>query len=209
MKHSVIHGEVSSKWCILRTSPGRTLALARSLSGAGIEAWTPQQTLTRRRPRSHITFEIEVPIAPTFVFAREHSVAALLRIQSSPRQVHPAFSVFQHCGRIPLVSDKSIDGLREEELAMQEQVRLRLEAAERARLLGDRLSKRRVVPSGTKVAIASGCFAGMTGVVEGGNRKEACVNLGGNWLIKIETWRFAEDIVCTDQAHMSNAAIAA
>ena len=61
--------EPGDLWCILRTSPGRTIALAASLNEAGIKAWTPQQTITRKRPRSSSTVERQLALAPTFVFA--------------------------------------------------------------------------------------------------------------------------------------------
>ena len=67
----------SDRWCILRTSGARTLALADLLTRAGFEAWSPRKTLKRMKPGvkprldgTRPTIEIDTPILPTFVFAR-------------------------------------------------------------------------------------------------------------------------------------------
>lgn len=196
-------------WCILRTSPGRTLPLAGSLAEAGFVVWTPKQTVTKRRSRSRATYEIEQPLVPTFVFASKDSVVELMSIANAAMSPHPQFSLFQHAGRVPAVSERDIMGMRQEEDRLNLELHRRREAAERTKRIGERKASRRQIPAGASVSIAAGPFAGLTGVVEGGNKKEAFVNLGGGFVVKIDTWLFAEDIVRTKQAHMGNAALAA
>ncbi|MFH7168762.1 hypothetical protein, partial [Klebsiella pneumoniae] len=70
-----------NRWTILRTSGGQTLPLMRSLREAGFEVWTPAKTF-RKTIRANTLMgtrqiEVEAPILPTFVFAREADVEAL------------------------------------------------------------------------------------------------------------------------------------
>jgi transcription antitermination factor NusG len=182
----------ASDWCILRTSPGRTLALAKSLSAAGLDVWTPTQTHDRRRPRSKETVEIEAPIMPTFVFARASLVPELMRLRSLEVSPHPGFSIFQHMGRTPLIADREIANLRVVE-----------EIAVRARL---KKSHRYVFPAGQKVSVAEGNFVGLEGVVEGGDGKFALVCFGGAMQFKIATFLLRTDEVQAGTAHMGIAA---
>jgi hypothetical protein len=162
---------------MLRTSPGRTLSLAKSLADAGLDVWTPSEIQSRRRPRSKATFEIQAPIMPTFVFARAAIIPDLLRILALPISPHPAFSVFRHLGRIPLLHDSEI---------------LNLRAVERNRL---KKSHRYVFPVGGKVNVAEGNFTGLEGIVEGGDGKYALVCFGGSMQFKIATFLLrSEDI---------------
>lgn len=117
-------------WCILRTSGGRTLALAASLNAAGLEAWTPVRTFKRQKQGSRlrldgrrITVEIDAPILPTFVFARAAHLLDLEAAASDPTNEHPPFSVFHHAGRIPLVADREVAGLQEAERAAAASIR--------------------------------------------------------------------------------------
>jgi hypothetical protein len=100
----------AQRWCILRTSGGRTLALARSLSDAGLDVWTPVQSLTKRRGRTRERVAYDAPIMPTFVFARAQHLADLERIRELPAGTHPGFSIFRYLGRIPLISDLEVAG---------------------------------------------------------------------------------------------------
>lgn len=160
-------------WCILRTSPARTLLLARALHDAGFEVWTPSQTLVRRRPRSQKTFERDVPIAPTFVFARARHAPELVYLMSLPISDLPPFSLFRHAGRVPLVDDQDIAGFRQEH--------------EAARLQKLKTEKKKF-GVGQRVRVAEGVAMGMTGIVEQPKGKDTLVNFGGGWAVKVSSW---------------------
>lgn len=183
----------ANRWCILRTAGPRTLAVARSLAAAGFDAWTPAQIAQRRRPRSSMKLEIEAPIMPTFVFVRADRLSDLRRVLALPLNPHPAFSIFQHAGEAPLVRDSELTQLREaeERAAVATEARRRGEQAQDSRKAKD--AQRRKVAVGTTVSIPHGAFAGMTGIVDAGDRKNAWVNLGGGFRLKIDTWLFAAD----------------
>lgn len=180
-------------WCILRTAGQRTLALATSLTEAGIEAWTPGQihliAKTRRKPAQ----ERHVAILPTFVFARAARLADLYQILRNPASRHPAFSIMHHAGDVPFIGEATIAGLRDAEAAAARvtEARRRAVAGQAQRHAKDAL--RRVLPIGQQVDMP-GAFAGFTGLVVGGSRKEACVVLPGGFRMKIDTWLVAEDV---------------
>ncbi len=208
-----------SRWIILRTSGGQTLPLTRSLREAGVDAWSPARTLrrvTQRGRPSERRFEIDVPILPTFVFAREAQIATIADAASDPSGRHPAFSIFRHGGRIPLIADGEISGLRGEEereaVTMQairdaethqaaEIIRIaaiKSEAArrratkemEQARLAELRTHRVTLLP-GTSVDVADmPALAGVAGVVEAIDGSVALVRFGTlSW--KIEGWRLS------------------
>lgn len=169
-------------WCILRTGGSRTLSLAASLTAAGLTAWTPTQ-MVRRAGRGRQRRDVEerpAPITPTFVFAAAGDLYDLVGIASDPVSGHPPFSIFRHRGRYPLISDRSLAPLREEE--------------DRHRLRHLKTT-RRVVEPGTSICLTEGAFAGMTGVVERGNGKRAVVNFGGGFVVSIATYLFESDVV--------------
>lgn len=160
------------KWCILRTSPGRTLPLFRSLVEAGMDAWTPVEVLKRRRPRSKITLEIDAPILPTFVFAPASHLQDLMRLAAAPTGPHPAFSVFRHLDRVPLIEAGQIEGIRAEE--------------QRGRRKAQQAQRRTFAP-GQGVSVPEGPFAGMSGIVQEGDGKFALVAFG-DFKVKIATF---------------------
>ena len=178
-------------WCILRTSPGRTLGLMTALAAAGYEAWTPRQTQIRRRPRSRATIELDVPIAPTFVFARAVHVRDLAAVEAMPVTGFPAFTLFRHAGRIPLVGDREVEGLRQ--------------AEERARVQAMRTKRKRLV-MGQTVRIVEGVGEGMVGTVEQGGDKFALVAFGTTFRMQIATWLLSADDVVSPQPSMGAAA---
>ena len=108
-----------TRWAILRTSGGQTLPLMRSLREAGFDVWSParpiRRTLKAKTPTGKRLIDTEVPILPTFVFANECDLSALADIAALSISPHPAFSVFRYGGRIPIVGDAEVRGLREEE----------------------------------------------------------------------------------------------
>lgn len=113
-----------NRWTILRTSGGQTLPLMRSLREAGFDVWTPAKTF-RKTIRANTLMgtrqiEVEAPILPTFVFAREADVETLQGLMLQSISPHPAFSIFRyvdrHGGRrVPFFGEQSIAGLRQEE----------------------------------------------------------------------------------------------
>lgn len=208
-----------SRWIILRTSGGQTLPLMRSLRAVGVDAWSPARTIRRvlRRGRpSEQRFEIDVPILPTFVFAREEQIATIADAASEPSGQHPAFSLFRHGGRIPLVADSEIAGLRGEEerqaATMQamrdaetheaaEVIRIaaiksegaRLRATkemERARLAELRAHRVTLLPGAGVEVEEMPAMAGVVGVVESIDGSVALVRFGSqSW--KIDGWRLS------------------
>ena len=234
-----------TRWCILRTSGGQTLPLARSLRAAGFDVWTPAREIrkvVRRGTRAEKRLEIDIAILPTFVFARETDLSALADAATQPTSADPAaavtreddwvprigdceralasispypqFSIFRHGGRIPLISDREVAGLQEEEReaaatmqamrdaeTREEAERIRIAAIrsesarrramkemERARL-ADLRAQRQALQAGTQVDVAEmPALAGVTGVVESSDGVFAQVRFGTqSW--KIEGWR--------------------
>lgn len=182
---------MTGKWCILRMAGSRTLGLAKSLNDAGIEAWTPSKVQTIKRPRSTLTVKRDMPIAPTFVFARAEHVRDLLAIAASPMSSHPQFSVFRHGGRIPLISDAGLAGLRGEE--------------DRAKIKSRR-AKRRALVMGQRVRISEGAYAGLSGVVEKSKGRWVVVAFDGAVEMTVDSWLLAADDVDHRSADIGAAA---
>ena len=165
-------------WVILRTSGGRTLALADSLNAVGFEVWTPIETKThKRRGGKSGTVERKMPMMPTFVFASAARLPDLAAIIELPISPHPAFSIFRYLGRIPLISDASVDALRDGAIR----------AVPKA--------KRPTIPVGTKVRATDGPFIGLSGVVEDSRDGYTMVFFGGWMSPKIETLLLSVDDV--------------
>jgi hypothetical protein len=200
-------------WCILSTSGGRTLPLARSLADAGLEVWAPKRTIRRPAPgqrrrlvmgQRRKMIEVDVAILPGFVFARAVHLDDLAAIAHDPAIRHPAFTVFQLGGRVPMVSDASVAGLREEEARAAELIQSVREAdtreearraraeqmkTERARRAALR-RERRDFAIGTKVEITEmPSMAGMVGRVVSSNGTTATINFGGAFPMQVEAWR--------------------
>jgi hypothetical protein len=195
------------RWCILRTSGPRTLALARSLAAAGFEAWTPQRTtrrVLRKGRKGERRVQVDAPILPTFVFARADRLSDLAFAAVDPSGSYPPFSIFRHGGRVPLVGGAEVAGLREEESRAQvawqaqqdaetreEAQRIRIAAlnTERARRKAMRAERRSFTP-GERVDVAEmPALAGMSGVIVRGDGTSALVAFGGSLEMTIEAWR--------------------
>ncbi|WP_271300653.1 transcription termination/antitermination protein NusG [Sphingomonas sp. CV7422] len=172
------------RWCILRTSGGRTLPLAKSLASAGFDVWTPVQTLTKRRGRARERIAYDAPIMPTFVFARADQLPSLARIASQPFSSHPSFSIFRHLGRVPLISDGEVAEARRVE-----------ERGRRAALVGTRKS----FVVGQQVRVSDGPGAGLSGeVIANGDGKFVLVAFG-TINMKIGAWLLGTDEVQTTE----------
>lgn len=165
--------DLSGKWCILRTSGGRTLPLLRSLVEAGLSAWSPIAVVAKRKPRRPGRVEQPAAMMPTFVFAPAEHLAQLHALSRSPINPHPAFSVFKFDGRIPLLGEREIERMREEE----------------RRAVPKR--RRRTIAEGTTVRPDQGPYAGMSGVVKSSNGKYTLVAFGGWMEVQIETFTIA------------------
>ena len=207
-----------SRWCILRTSGGQTLPLARSLRAAGFDVWTPERTLRRFMPAKTISgkrlVETQVPILPTFVFASEDRLEELAEAAGDRASAHPAFSIFCHAGRVPLVSHGSVAGLREEEAreaatiaeiraaeshAEAERIRVAAiksasarrraeQAAERQRLSALRAQRCAVALKSKVEVVDVPALVGVTGILEEVEGSYARVRFGTqSW--KIDGWR--------------------
>lgn len=204
---------LENMWCVLSTTGGRTLPLARSLAAAGLEVWTPTRTIRRPAPgqrrRLHMgqrrkMIEVDVAILPGFVFARVAHLADLAALSHDPACRHPAFTVFQLGGRAPMVSDASVTGLREEEARAatfaqslrdadtREEARrrraefMRTEKARRAALRRER----REFTIGQSVEVGDmPSMAGMVGRVTASNGTSAMIDFGGAFPMKVEAWR--------------------
>ena len=223
-----------SRSFILRTSGGQTLPLAASLGGAGFPVWTPARTLRRympaKTPSGKRLVETQVPILPTFVFARESALEALAIAAAQSPSPHPAFSVFRHGGRVPLVAEREVRGLRDEEEreaatiaaihaaeshAEAERIRVaairsasarrRAEAAvERERRTALRAQGCAVSPGASVEVVEVPALVGVTGVVEKVEGAYAHVRFGTqSW--KIDGWRVLP-AATHDQAPRSRAA---
>ncbi|WP_404713177.1 hypothetical protein [Sphingomonas sp. MMS24-J13] len=175
------------RWCILRTSPGRTLSLAKSLAGAGFTIWTPSEVQTRRRPRTRTVREVDAPILPSFVFASADRVHDLRRITMLEMSPHPQFSIFQHGGKVPLIAERELARLRAEEADAQR--RSALKRAERARRERGARPKA-AIPIGQKVD-GTGPWSGLTGTVTECDGRTAIVLFGGILPVTIDAWKLA------------------
>jgi ribosomal protein L21E len=201
------------RWCILRTAGPRTLPLCRALVSLGYDAWAPQLTIRRRRPRSKQTIEIDAPILPTFVFLRSNLLGDLYRLMALPTSPLPAFRLFTYAGRVPVIGEGQIQSLRQEETqeqakrsAMLERERLISERSERHRERAALRASARTYEAGDRVTVTQPAFAGMTGVVERGAGKAAVVNLGGSITVTIEAWLLAPIGVNGEHIRMGAAA---
>ncbi len=173
---------MNQNWIILRTAGARTLPLWRSLAEAGFDAWTPRETVTRRRPRSREERTTERAILPTFVFVAADRLGDVLGALRAPINPHPGFSLVTHAGRVPVIAEGDIAGLRSAE-------------AEAVRVAERRLRKahRQAFGIGQAVAVRDGAWTGLTGIVEGGDDRFARVVFGAGLSVKISTFLLIRD----------------
>ncbi len=209
-----------TRWAILRTSGGQTLPLMRSLREAGFDVWSPakpiRRTIRAKTPSGTRLIETEVPILPTFVFANSHDLTSLENIAALPVSPHPAFSIFRYGGRIPIVGDGEVRGLRDEEDRMMavhqairdaetyaegEKIRIAAMKSEAARRRATKelerqqraalRSKSKAFNPGAEVEVDEmPALSGVAGVVEASDGVHAWVRFGSHsW--KIEGWRLS------------------
>lgn len=123
----------------------------------------------------------------------------MLGLSKSLTRAHPAFSLFRHAGRIPIIRDSELESLRA----------IEAEAAEQARHRGTKERRQRFLP-GQRVTVTGKAWGGMTGIVREGDERAALVNFGGSFTVKIDTWLLVAEIVTvTTLARLEPAARAA
>jgi len=197
----------AQRWCILRTGGPKTIAVAEALTAAGFTVWTPVKTIRRVLFKGRPTerkIEQQVPILPTFIFALASQLPAIAAAREKPDSALPAFSIFRHAGRIPLLAGADVAGLRAEEEWQAEQHRAWLEAEDRAAAKRARAEAMRTerdrrkmlrreirdIPTGTRVGVKEmPAFASMQGVVTSSDGKSAKVAFGGALEMTIDAWR--------------------
>lgn len=191
-----------NRWCILRTGSVSTLPLAKSLTDAGYEVWTPLEIHERRSPKTRKREEVTAALMPSFVFARSLHLADLIDLSRSPtlnyqvwdkeqrRMVtkgHPVFRLFRSDGGYPTVSDRELQPLR--------------------------IAEKRTAPkpagkvfnTGDRIKLTEGGFAGLSGIVERTQGAFALVAFPGfNIPVKIATWMLIADIDPSATIHVSN-----
>lgn len=168
-------------WCILRCQGRATLRLAATLAKDGFDVWTPRETRRIRIPRANIRREAVLPLLPSYVFAKVHHLVDLLQLAAMPvkprrgpgllEPAHASFTVMRHNDMIPLVADRSLDGLRY------------LETKRTPRKKADPL------PTGAEVRVKmeGGSFAGMKGVVQRSDDGHTLLCIDKRMTVKIPT----------------------
>lgn len=217
-------GMLANRWIILQTSSARTLPLNRSLSEAGIAAWSPARTIWRPAPgqRRRLALgmrrkmiEVDVPILPGFVFAGSQHIDELIEIAMSPVTRHPAFALFQMAGRAPIIGEASIAGLRRAEAEAAEAAQMRRDAqsrddarraraelmrTERERRKALRRERRDFAPGERVAVIDMPAMAGMTGEVRRSTGAIATIDFGGSLIMNVEAWRVIPSALLDDDA---------
>jgi hypothetical protein len=185
-------GKDQNGWCILRTAGQRTLILAKSLTDAGFDAWTPAET-RKHKLRGGKTGEAEKTMAlmPTFVFVRCRHLPELHSISTSPSSPHPAFSLFRYLGQFPILADREVERLREIE--------------HRHLPKGQRIT----MPIGATVRPKEGPYTGMSGIVEASKNGATMVFFGGWMKVKIDTFILERTDIEQMQPISGTAALAA
>lgn len=187
-------GEGMMSWVILRTAGRHTLRLSASLTEDGFEAWTPVETRTIHVARGNLKRKIELPIMPSYVFARASHLIDLIQLAAMKpvprrncqpfdrgdewRPYHAEFSLMRCNEQIPVIADATLQGLRYVEAKRRPKER----------------DLRQLAP-GVSVRVKSdgGCYAGMTGKVERSKDGWTLVAINSGRTVKISTSLLAED----------------
>lgn len=166
-------------WLILRTQGRHTLRLTGSLAEDGFEVWTPVVTRNLRVPRANVRRDAQLPLMPSYIFARTGHLLDLLELAAMPEKprraggrkpAHPDFTVFRYLDRIPVVADADLKGLREAETDLA------------------RPRRRRRYGRGDEVKIPHGSFGGLTGHVVECSGRFTRVCFGTRMEVKISTF---------------------
>lgn len=188
-----------SDWCILRTAPRSTMALAASLADDGYDVWTPIETVTKRVPRASAKFEVRLPIMPSYVFARVRHLVDLLQLAELPvkprrgagcrQPAHSDFHVLHAFGRIPLVAEKHL-------------AELRLTEAKRTPIKRAAYS----FPRNEVVRVTKGIFGGLDGIVVRSTPAKTTIQFGGAFPTEIPTSLLERKAVKGEQVAIPQAA---
>jgi len=148
--------------------------------------------------------DVDLAILPGLVFARADQLHDLVRAAGVEQSPYPSFSVFHQAGRVPLVREASVKGLRcaERDAAAARQAELDAETRlEERQARSDRLrtekerrkALRREVKNlgeGDAVTVEGmAAFDGLIGIVVQGRGSTAVVEFGGSLRIEIEAWQ--------------------
>lgn len=201
------------RWCIVRTRGPNTLPLVQMLTASRFDVWTPVKTLsrpaTRRKPRT----EHDFPILPGLAFVAASQVVMLSYVSTSVNDYHRGFSIYYHDGRIPLIGDRTLDGLRDEERAAADRIQAERDAItreqrrqERANALQTEQARRKFLRSqrrefrrGAAVVVTDvPALAGLPGVIVKSNGTSAVVSFGGMLEWTIEAWQLTPHDVPVD-----------
>lgn len=144
------------------------MPLLRSLTRAGIEAWTPVEQSTKRVPRANVKRIVDRAVLPSYIFTKAEQMPDLLAIMNSPSKDHREFRLFKHNGGIPLIADSTLDALR---------------------MFARKSTAKAIAPSlniGDTIKLTDGSFAGLSGEIESVGKAFATVRLPGfNTPIKV------------------------
>lgn len=197
-------------WCILQTSPGRTVAVAAQLTSDGLDVWTPTRTIRvpapGQRRQLHMgqrrkMIEVQRPILPMIIFAREQHLAELAQ---RARLAGCPFSIFTFAGAAPMIAEKDVAGLREAEqqadIAIQAErdavtredarrARADMLRSERAKRKSLRQERKTFAPGAEVIVPDMPALAGAVGRIVQGNGTSALINFGGTLTMKVEAWR--------------------
>lgn len=174
--------QIESGWVVLKTSAGRTLALAGALAKAGVESYAPERIIRVRAPRSRRVVEHHKPILPMFVFVRAIHLRRLIDWEQDPLCPMPGFTVFRRWddrAQVPVIADATLQGIRDEE--------------EQARIAHLRKARQKRLAVGTTVRLTEGPWRGLTGTVEKSDERFAKVSIGGRHALKVATFMLIED----------------
>lgn len=165
-------------WFILRMASSDTLSLARALTRAGFDVWTPIERKRGKMPRTRTTYDKEFALMPSYLFVNIHHLAEIQHMAMLPPRNIPRFVLFQCQGGVPLIGDDQLDALRAEEKRLQG-------IYERQCRKGKKGPK---FNAGTLVRIEEGGFAGLDGVVTEQQGQFTLVNFTGfNAPIKVQS----------------------
>jgi transcription antitermination factor NusG len=187
-------------WYIMQVVPSRTIQLATALPDAGVEAWTPVETVRgeppklkefeKPRPRRKVPEFITRPLLPSIVFARAEHLAQLIEMARAPVQTYqvwdpalrrlvlkgyPFFRIFRPDARP--IEDRELAHLR------------KLEGRRKPR------GSVKVWKPGDRVRMTEGAYGGLRGVVVAVKKKsEITVRIAGSiYEFDVQAWILIPD----------------
>lgn len=174
-----------SDWIILRTAGRSTLPLAKSLTEAGYDVWTPSQIPdVMGKAKRRALDEPRAPMFPTYLFARRRHLLELIALSQSPASKHAGFCLLRDNIGYKMTSERSLAHIRAEEA--------RIDALHVARAQRERSKQRgQSFDVGERVTLPPElypAFAGLDAFVEESDDRHTWLSLGGLWRIEISTF---------------------